>query len=622
MILRGLRPLLIRGALVAAAGALLVAAAPASAQSLTFAPCRGNTAIGCSTLEVPLDHADPAKGTLSLAIQRRKAKDTRKGVIVMLAGGPGQSAGTLSPTQLFPAALPGWDYVVLDQRGTGKGALRCAALDTPTTATNPSATAVSRCADQIGPNRIFYGTRASVLDIDQLRVALDVTQIALGGVSYGTYVTQYYAQLFPANVSHLVLDSPVDPANMDGIGTDMWSAVRGQLAALCAGTLCKGITTDPVGDLATLVARSNPAGLRGTGSNVKGKPVTATIGGPKYPADLPNYLVAGDLSYGLRALWPGAVKAATRGDMGPMIRLGSLAEHGDEIPVTEISRALFMSTTCADDTAIWTSADPGEVRTAKLDAAYTALGDAAFAPFAIMNARANAAARDCTAWPETSTDALAPGSLPAVPTVIFSGGQDLRTPTANALAVAGRSPSATVVVAPGWGHDLTDNLDCAGQQVARLLAGSPVRANACADVTVKLTMAPIPAPAATVSALSPMGAKGTPGRVAHAARFSLQDALWSVNAGLDAGLQGIPGVRSGFMRVTGLLGETARFSRYSDTKGVSVTGALTLRNGALNGRVTVNGPGSMDGYLDLHNERSRAYYSGVIGGTRISIKLR
>ncbi len=76
------------------------------------------------------------------------------------------------------------------------------------------------------------------------------------------------------------------------------------------------------------------------------------------------------------------------------------------------------------------------------------------------------------------------------------------------------------------------------------------------------------------------------------------------------------------MRVTGLLGETARFSRYSDTKGVSVTGALTLRSGALNGRVTVNGPGSMDGYLDLRNERHRAYYSGVIGGTRISIKLR
>ncbi len=135
-------------------------------------------------------------------------------------------------------------------------------------------------------------------------------------------------------------------------------------------------------------------------------------------------------------------------------------------------------------------------------------------------------------------------------------------------------------------------------------------------------MAPIPAAAATISALSPMGAKGTPGRVAHAARFSLQDALWSVNAGLEAGLQGIPGVRSGFMRVTGLLGETARFSRYSDTKGVSVTGALTLRSGALNGRVTVNGPGSMDGYLDLRNERNRAYYSGVIGGTRISIKLR
>jgi hypothetical protein len=611
----------IPAAALALIGGVAMAAAAASAQALVFHPCRGNSAIGCAVVQVPLDHSDPAKGTLSLAVQRRRATGASKGTIVMLAGGPGQSAGRLSPDDLLPSMLRNWDYVVLDQRGTGiSGALRCAALDHQAPSTD-DATAVAQCADQVGPTRVFYTSHDSVLDIESLRVALGVPRIALGGISYGTYVAQYYAQEFPANLSHLILDSVVNPAGMNGTDTSTFTAVTPVLKGLCAANTCKGITNDPVADLAALVRRTNPTGLRGTGGGTNGAPVAATIGGPDAPDDLPSYLLAGDLNPALRALWPGAVRAALAGDVGPLVRVATLAEHGDAAPVTELSNALYMATSCADDTPIWSAGDSRDVRVAKVDATFTALGDGAFAPFQIANARVGSRADNCIAWPEASLDPLVPGPLPPVPTIVLSGGQDLRTPTADAWAVAARSPSATVVVAPGWGHDLTDNLACAGDQVARMLAGRAVQTKACAQVTIGLMAAPFPAPQRTIATLSPMGAPGSPGRVAHAVRFSIQDGISQVNAGLNAGLSGIQGVRRGFMSIAGGSGDTARFTSFSDTKGVAISGRLRVAGNAITGRVSVDGPGRLDGTLRLHNRKGHAWYSGSIGGTRVHITV-
>ena len=78
--------------LAAAAGVAALGANAASAQSFAFRTCKGNPGIGCATLQVPLDHADPAKGTLSLAVQRRKASGTSKGAACWTTGMRGASA--------------------------------------------------------------------------------------------------------------------------------------------------------------------------------------------------------------------------------------------------------------------------------------------------------------------------------------------------------------------------------------------------------------------------------------------------------------------------------------------------------------------------------------------------
>jgi hypothetical protein len=79
---------------------VLSLATPAGSQqgSLAFAACHPTQVIvpasglQCATLDVPFDRANPAVGTVALAVQRVPASAPRVGVIVLLAGGPGQPA--------------------------------------------------------------------------------------------------------------------------------------------------------------------------------------------------------------------------------------------------------------------------------------------------------------------------------------------------------------------------------------------------------------------------------------------------------------------------------------------------------------------------------------------------
>ena len=80
--------------------AVLSFATPVRAQpgSLAFAACHPTQVIvpasglQCAALDVPFDRADPTVGTVALAVQRVPASAPRVGVIVLLAGGPGQPA--------------------------------------------------------------------------------------------------------------------------------------------------------------------------------------------------------------------------------------------------------------------------------------------------------------------------------------------------------------------------------------------------------------------------------------------------------------------------------------------------------------------------------------------------
>ena len=81
----------------------------------------------------------------------------------------------------------------------------------------------------------------------------------------------------------------------------------------------------------------------------------------------------------------------------------------------------------------------------------------------------------CAFWPYT-TPAPAPeqAPFPSVPTLILSGADDLRTPTANAREVAAQIPGSHLLVVPNIGHSVlgTDLTDCASDALQALFKPS------------------------------------------------------------------------------------------------------------------------------------------------------
>src|SRR5947207_13673160 len=120
-----LRGLIVLMALCAALGA--PNAAPA-ARTL-FAPCGAN-GLQCATVNVPLDRSGATPGTVALHVERLPAGGTPRGVMFLIAGGPGQASALAfdlaSSGGQFRDQFPGYTLVAFDPRGTGRsGVLLC-----------------------------------------------------------------------------------------------------------------------------------------------------------------------------------------------------------------------------------------------------------------------------------------------------------------------------------------------------------------------------------------------------------------------------------------------------------------------------------------------------------------
>src|SRR2546421_12684524 len=114
--------------------AVFAVAGPASARRAGLHgahPCAGVTGYTCATLDVPLDHANPALGTLHLQVGMGDNTNAPHGVLLVLSGGPGQPGLPILDgyvSEALSAERDGYRIVVFDQRGTGAGALDCKAM--------------------------------------------------------------------------------------------------------------------------------------------------------------------------------------------------------------------------------------------------------------------------------------------------------------------------------------------------------------------------------------------------------------------------------------------------------------------------------------------------------------
>ncbi|MEV5973174.1 alpha/beta fold hydrolase [Streptomyces sp. NPDC051921] len=405
-------------------------------------PCAGQPDVTCADLSVPLDRAGAVPGTLKLQVAVYGAADAPKGTLLFLTGGPGQPGVPFVQRMRtrLPRALAQYRLVMLDQRGTGEGAVDCPGLQKEVGSSDtvaPTPGAVIACADSLGERRNFYTTADTVADLEDLRRALGVTSWTLDGVSYGTFTAGQYALAHPARVRRLVLDSVVP---LDGAGV-LYEEAFGH-AGRVLRTACReqGCGFDPARDLATVVRRD------GNGVGVFNLLVIASIIDPKLA----------DPRFGILS----ALHASAGGEPARLDALVAGFSAPSDEPPAEFSSGLHAATLCADSRWPWgDSAAPVENRQQALDRAVRRIRPAAVWPFQRETAGEQGIPQTCLPWPVSRPNRPASGRTLTVPVLLLAGDRDLSTPVQWARALAAATPRAELVVVEGAGHSTQSRSD-------------------------------------------------------------------------------------------------------------------------------------------------------------------
>jgi pimeloyl-ACP methyl ester carboxylesterase len=546
-------------AVLAAAACTVVAGSEAARQQLRFTRCAPRSPLLCAQLSVPLDRSGAIPGRVTLALQELPARRPHAGVLLAIAGGPGQSstAYTAAFARWLQPALTTHALVVVDLRGTGgSGFLSCPQVN-------------SACEASI-PGIHDYTTRDNVEDIEAVRNALGTDRLALYGVSYGTKVAEGYAKRYPQHVESMVLDSVLQPDGWDFYERSSYKAVGDVLGDICAAGRCAGITDDLAGDVAALAARAvaDPVRMPTVGPDGRpGDPLTLT------PRRLYDVIVAGaSTDPVIRAELPGAVHAARDGDWLPLSRLVDAVENfsGRAAPGREFSDVVFQATTCEEIPPLWwRTATTGE-RVARLNYELESIGETAFAPFGAASAEEGTAAR-CLTWSIASTPPTLTGTGPPdVPVLLLNGVDDALTPISDAKKVAAQYPHARLVEVPDAGHAVladtrSHGARCARRAVEAFFTGRLVQTDCGAVEPAVLPRRPPATSLADVAAWPSL--PGNRGRIVRALVETLQDAHLSLTSPLLA--ERGRGLRGGTLS---LEGATIQLAGLEYVGGVTVTG--------------------------------------------------
>lgn len=189
----------------------------------------------CAMLEVPLDYARPNSTKIHIAVSRKLHTDPDyKGMIAVNPGGPGGSGLIYS---ILGGAIPDgvgakYDWYGFDPRGVGSSepSLSCdpdyagAGYDRPDYV--PERAADKRwwrqttrdyaraCSESEARALLPYlHTTEVARDLDSLRKAVGQEKLNYYGFSYGTYLGQVYATLFPQQVGRFVWDGVLNAKN-------------------------------------------------------------------------------------------------------------------------------------------------------------------------------------------------------------------------------------------------------------------------------------------------------------------------------------------------------------------------------------------------------------------------
>jgi pimeloyl-ACP methyl ester carboxylesterase len=431
------------------------AARPTARQHVHWHPCPAlGTGILCARLQVPLDyrHPDGRKITLALDEVPATAPAGRQGVLIVNPGGPGGSGLALASEVahgLEPSVAAEYDIVGFDPRGVGSStpALHCepsffAGVRPDYIPANNAAeqvligrarTYAADCEKKYGWLLPYLTTEDTARDIDSIRAALGQRQISYFAYSYGTYIGQVYATLFPHRVRRMVLDSTVDPDGVwyaDNISQDY--AFQGRMDAFYSWVA----SHDSVYRLGSTPAQVSKAWYEAR-ARLEAHPVSGPDGPMIGPDEYDDTFLVGGYA---NSFWPvlaGALAAYTQS--GSTSALVSAYDEGGRQNENEF--AVYNAVECSDvswprNWAKWNS-DTRKVYST--------------APFeAWDNTWFNAA---CAFWPVRGPAKplrIKGQGLPGI--LMIQGTLDAATPYAGAQQAHKALPSARMVVVTGGGN--------------------------------------------------------------------------------------------------------------------------------------------------------------------------
>jgi pimeloyl-ACP methyl ester carboxylesterase len=434
------------------------APAPATPGALAWRACGS---LQCAGLTVPLDYANPAGPTLTLALARKPARTpaARIGSLVVNPGGPGDSGVSDLPGELrsLTATLQNrFDIVSWDPRGVQRSApVHCSdpgakprsggggdsgsTIDpAPTKPEDQQALADAykaageACLHWSGDLLRHVGTDSTAEDLERIRIALGEDKLTFIGHSAGTLLGAVYADRYPQHVRAFVLDGPIDPSlTLDQMtlaqAKGFEAALRSFFGWCDATASCTWRPADPDRTQAYLALVDR----------VRRQPLTAS-GGRIVGVDT---FVSGTMSrLTARSNWPSlgdALAAAERGDGSPLATLASNYQNAGASNAADARQSIL----CLDHPA------PREL------SAYPPLAEASKAQAPVFGPVFTWAALSCGMWSVPATLEARPTRAAGAPPIMVVGTTgDPATPQAWAEALAGQLEHGVLVLRRGAEH--------------------------------------------------------------------------------------------------------------------------------------------------------------------------
>ena len=466
--------------------------------------------VQCATIKVPLDWDRPNGRTIRLALARHLASKPgqRIGTLFINPGGPGDTGVGLirgDPTGLDAIGDGRFDVMSWDPRGTHASTrVRCFASSRSETrfwagASLPTNTATAkrvqrrgaavaaRCGRLSGWLLPHISTADTARDLDHLRDLMGEDKLTYVGLSYGSYLGQTYANLFPDRVRAMLLDGIVDPVRYSrsaesriAVSAEPSDDVLDQLLRLCEAAGPQRCAL--AGGKYTPAERWNRLRAR-----LERKPIPAPGANGTSPS--PQHLSLGDLGVSqfspLRspATWPGDaadIAAALGGD-------GSALEDaaGPWVSPAGWSAATTSAAIqCADGPArkrpgAWRQVFRHQQRIAPLAGAIHYAWE--WAP--------------CASWPVRAVDAYRGPWTASTPNPILLINQthDPNTGYANAVHAQRLAGNAVLLTQEGYGHVFfQDPSTCVERAMATYLTAlvTPPNGTVCPSETMPFGLGP------------------------------------------------------------------------------------------------------------------------------------